>query len=164
MEQSQQLKIMAEPHMTPETCKFILEENIYDGPSVRIANEEEAKGSVLAEALFATGNVSEILIAGKEITIRQGMPADWRDHGVKIGRAIRQAHASGKTLISDEFKKKLPSDEKIKEDVIKILDTEINPAVASHGGFIEVLDVKNNNLFIKMGGRLPRMRHGRSYS
>lgn len=143
---------MAEPQATPETCKFILEENIYEGPSVRIVSKEEAKGSALAEALFATGNVAEILIAGKEITVRQEASADWREQGAKIGQAIRQAHASEKPLISDELKKRLASDEEIKKNVAKILETEINPAVAQHGGFIEVLDVKNNNLFIRMGG------------
>lgn len=152
MDQEKQFKITAEPQTAPEICKFILEENIYAGPSVRIASEEEAKGSALAQALFSAGNIAEILISGKEITIRQALPADWRHHGVKVGQAIREAYASGKPLVSDEFKKKLPSDEEIKKNVTHILETEINPAVAAHGGYIEVLDVKNNDLFIKMGG------------
>jgi Fe-S cluster biogenesis protein NfuA len=36
--------------------------------------------------------------------------------------------------------------------VQKILDTEINPAVASHGGWVELIDVKKNEVFIRMGG------------
>lgn len=152
MEQAKQIKITAEPQEAPEICKFTLEENIYDGPSIRITSEEEALGSALAEVLFSTENVAEILISGKEITIKQAIPEDWRTHGAKIGQAIRQAHSSGKPLVSDEFKNKLPSDQEIKKNVAHILDTEINPAVAQHGGFIQVLDVKNNDLFIKMGG------------
>ncbi len=34
----------------------------------------------------------------------------------------------------------------------EIIDTEINPAVASHGGVINLLDVEGKRVFIQMGG------------
>ena len=36
--------------------------------------------------------------------------------------------------------------------VQNIIDTQINPGVASHGGFVELLDVKDNVAYIMMGG------------
>ena len=33
-----------------------------------------------------------------------------------------------------------------------IIDTEINPAVATHGGVINLLDVEEKRVFIQMGG------------
>lgn len=36
--------------------------------------------------------------------------------------------------------------------VQKVLDTEINPAVASHGGLISLVDVKDNIAYIRLGG------------
>jgi Fe/S biogenesis protein NfuA len=33
-----------------------------------------------------------------------------------------------------------------------LLDREINPAVASHGGYVELIDVKKNNVYIRLGG------------
>ncbi len=36
--------------------------------------------------------------------------------------------------------------------VQKILDEEINPAVAQHGGFVTLLDVRDGTAFIQMGG------------
>lgn len=36
--------------------------------------------------------------------------------------------------------------------VQKVLDEEINPAVAQHGGFVTLLDVKEGTAFIQMGG------------
>lgn len=36
--------------------------------------------------------------------------------------------------------------------VQKILDTEINPSVASHGGFITLVDVKDQVAYIRLGG------------
>jgi Fe/S biogenesis protein NfuA len=36
--------------------------------------------------------------------------------------------------------------------VQNVIDTQINPGVASHGGFVELLDVKDNVAYILMGG------------
>jgi IscR-regulated protein YhgI len=33
-----------------------------------------------------------------------------------------------------------------------VLDTEINPAISSHGGYITLLDVKENTAYIQMSG------------
>ncbi|MCB1197668.1 MAG: NifU family protein, partial [Deltaproteobacteria bacterium] len=36
--------------------------------------------------------------------------------------------------------------------VQEILDTEINPSIAAHGGNIELLDIKDGRAFVKMSG------------
>lgn len=36
--------------------------------------------------------------------------------------------------------------------VQQVLDDEINPGVASHGGYVQLLDVKDGTAFVKMGG------------
>ena len=33
-----------------------------------------------------------------------------------------------------------------------MLDTAINPAVAGHGGMVSLLDVKDNTVYLQMGG------------
>ena len=43
-------------------------------------------------------------------------------------------------------------DDPIAVEVQKLLDTQINPGVARHGGYVELLDVKDNRVFVKMGG------------
>ena len=43
-----------------------------------------------------------------------------------------------------------PSD--LKARVQTVLDTDINPAVASHGGYIELLEVKGTEVYVHMGG------------
>ena len=34
----------------------------------------------------------------------------------------------------------------------EILDTEVNPAVAGHGGYISLIDVQDNTVYVQMGG------------
>jgi Fe/S biogenesis protein NfuA len=43
-------------------------------------------------------------------------------------------------------------DKEIREKVQKILDEMINPAVAGHGGWVDLLDVKENLVYLRLGG------------
>jgi Fe-S cluster biogenesis protein NfuA len=38
------------------------------------------------------------------------------------------------------------------EIVKRLIDDEINPAVAAHGGFFTLLDVRDNRVMVKLGG------------
>ena len=38
------------------------------------------------------------------------------------------------------------------EQIQQVLDDEINPGVASHGGYVSLLDLKDDTVYIKMGG------------
>ncbi len=40
----------------------------------------------------------------------------------------------------------------LRERVQELIDSSINPAVAGHGGYIELLDVKENTVYLRMGG------------
>src|SRR4249920_1160923 len=40
----------------------------------------------------------------------------------------------------------------LKDKVQELLDTAINPAVSGHGGFIELIDVKDSTVYIRMSG------------
>src|SRR5205085_3645219 len=40
----------------------------------------------------------------------------------------------------------------LKSRVQDLIDTMINPAVAGHGGFVELIDVQDNRVYLQMGG------------
>ena len=40
----------------------------------------------------------------------------------------------------------------LKGRVQELIDTMINPAVAGHGGFVELIDVQDNRVYLQMGG------------
>jgi Fe/S biogenesis protein NfuA len=42
--------------------------------------------------------------------------------------------------------------ETIREKVQQLIDTAINPAVGMHGGFVELIDVKDTVIYLAMGG------------
>ncbi len=43
------------------------------------------------------------------------------------------------------------SDE-LKAKVQELIDSTINPAVAGHGGFVELIDIQDNRVYLQLGG------------
>ena len=42
--------------------------------------------------------------------------------------------------------------EDLRTKVQDLIDNMINPAVAGHGGFVELIDVQDNRVYLQMGG------------
>jgi Fe/S biogenesis protein NfuA len=66
-------------------------------------------------------------------------------------------YVDGEDAYSSGFKFKNPASDKGWDDPLaqrfqEILDREINPSLASHGGFVELLDLQDKKAFVKMGG------------
>ena len=46
----------------------------------------------------------------------------------------------------------MPPEAEIRAKVQNLLETEINPALGNHGGFVELIDVRRNSVYLKLGG------------
>jgi Fe/S biogenesis protein NfuA len=44
------------------------------------------------------------------------------------------------------------AEKSVRDKVQELLDTGINPAVAGHGGYIELIDVKDSTVYIRLSG------------
>ena len=42
--------------------------------------------------------------------------------------------------------------EDLKSRVQELIDTMINPAIAGHGGYVDLIDVQDNRVYLQMGG------------
>jgi Fe-S cluster biogenesis protein NfuA len=148
----QPIKIRAEIlQHDPASCKFTLDRSVFHG-FVRFGTRERAQGSPLAERLFSIPGVSSVLIQGQEITVSHVPPVDWRAVGPAIGTALRAHLQSGEPSVSEEALKTAPAEDLLRQKIQVILDEQINPSIASHGGTISLLDVRGDKVFIKMGG------------
>lgn len=149
---SVEIKITAEPLTIPAMCKFTIDRPIYPEQAYFFGSREAAEGSALAEALFAVDGVVAALVSHQTLTVTKRTPEPWQVIGKQVGAAIRTHLASGHPAVSPELRSKLPPSEVIRERVQAVIDREIMPSVRSHGGVIRLLDVKENNVFIQMGG------------
>lgn len=145
------IKITATP-ITTNSCKFRVDRPVYPDASYYFANQDAGQGSALARRLFAIPGVTSVLLSHDEITVNKGDLTEWMVVGKQIGSAIREHLMSGEPAVGDALREALPSAEEIRSRVETVLEDEINPAVASHGGMVRLVEVRNNDVFIMMAG------------
>jgi Fe/S biogenesis protein NfuA len=82
------------------------------------------------------------IIDAKSAEKLNGASIDWAEGDMGNGGFAVENPNSPKLDAND------PGAQKVQE----LFDQEVNPALASHGGFVELIDLKDNRLFIKLGG------------
>jgi len=145
------IRITAEPKDN-STCRFVVDRPLYPDGSAFFGNKERASGSGLAEKLFAIEGVSSVMIQDNLVTVTAESGGNWMPIAKQVGTTIRAVLGSGEKAVSDAVLSSIPDADAIKKRVQSVLDQEINPAVAAHGGWVELIDVKRNEVFIRMGG------------
>jgi Fe-S cluster biogenesis protein NfuA len=136
----------------PNTCKFVVSVPLYENGFAFFSDREKAEGSPLAEKLFAIENVTAVRISGSNVAITKEGDEQWRPVAGKVAEVVREHLKSGEAPVSKDYVPDILSDDAIKAKVQEIFDTQINPAVASHGGMVDLLDVKDNKIYLRMGG------------
>ena len=145
-----EIKITGEPSNTGDRCKFTVDRQLLAEDSAFFGNAEDARLSPLAADLLRVPGLDSVLIADNTVTVSAVQPVDWPALG--LGNVIRKHIRSGQPIVATEYFEAIPSEKDLKWAIGDLLDREINPAVAAHGGFIELIDVRKNNVYIRLGG------------
>jgi Fe-S cluster biogenesis protein NfuA len=143
-----QIQIKAEvDRQDIKVCRFTVDRPVHSG-SVAFNSAEEARDNALAAQLFLVPGISRVELDGYNVSVTQSGDEDWRQLGKRIGSAIRNFLNPPPEIPEGD---RLPPDH-VRSRVQQVLDEMINPGVAAHGGFVELLDVQDDNVFIRMGG------------
>jgi Fe-S cluster biogenesis protein NfuA len=148
---NQEIKIQAQI-TTEDTCQFTVERPVFPNGSVYFAGKQDATGSPLADKIFDIPGISAVLVSENMVKVTKHGNDDWMPIAKQIGAIIRTQLQSGERAISKSIEDSLPSEEEIRAQVQELLINEVNPAVASHGGFVRLIDVKKNNIYLQLGG------------
>jgi Fe-S cluster biogenesis protein NfuA len=147
-----QIKITAEVlQHDPSSCKFTVDRSVFHG-FVRFTDKARSQGSPLAERLFAIEGVKGLMFQGFEVTVTNEPGVNWRTVGPLVGAAIRAHLVSGQPAVSEAALQNKGPEDQLREKVQKVLDEQINPAIAAHNGFISLLEVQGTKVFLQMGG------------
>lgn len=151
---SQSIKITGELTNDPSMCLFHLEQPIIEEWTVTFNAPEDSHGSALADHLFKVEGVARVTVSGKTITVIKNVMTPWPHLAGEIGAAIRAAVASGQPLIADAVIERLKdfSPDDIEAAVAELFEEQINPALASHGGFVRLVKVDGRDVHVEMGG------------
>jgi Fe-S cluster biogenesis protein NfuA len=159
-----QFRITAEP-IDERRCKFLLSQPILGAGGVRrFASIEAARGSPLAEQIFEIpgAGITEVVVSGALITVSKSSASPWTAVGRQVGQAIRAALASSGPPIAPKPHAPPPTpagespsatnDDELYERVATVFDQQVNPMVARHGGRVELIDVQDATVLLRMGG------------
>jgi Fe-S cluster biogenesis protein NfuA len=91
------------------------------------------------------------MVSGNTITVEKTTTDPWQVTGREVGAAIRAAFASGRPLLA-AAQGGNPLDDGLYDRVAELFDRRINPMVAGHGGFVDLIDVQDQVVMLRMGG------------
>lgn len=151
---SEPLKITGELTSDPEVCRFHLEEPIVEGWTLVFQTPEDSRQSPLIDALFAVEGVEAVVVQGGSLTLTKNVPAPWQALAPEIGKAIRATCGPDREPISPavfDHLSNLPMD-RVEADIRTLFEESINPALASHGGYVRLVDVRDRDVYVEMGG------------
>ncbi len=144
------IQITAEP-IDNSRCKFVVSEPLYEAGLRRFASPEDAHGSPLAEAILAIEGVTEVIVSGHTVTAVKDTPGQWQMTARAVGAAIRSALLQGGPVIVPKAAA-ADGDDALYEQVADVFETRINPMVASHGGRVDLIDVQDGVVLLRLGG------------
>jgi Fe-S cluster biogenesis protein NfuA len=132
----------------PDVMGFVLDDAIAPGRTARFDTPGDAS---LPRALFDLKGVARVEVSDATIWIKKNDKADWPDLKPAIAAAIRQVLDATDAPLGHEAADQDPDTALLKQ-VAALLDAQVNPAVAAHGGHIEVEKVKDRIVHLRMSG------------
>ena len=147
-----EIVIVGEPTSNPATCRFTVDRPIYPGGSAYFGKREAAQHSPLARRLFEIPEVESFLVAENQVTVTKSGFDPWPPVGKQIGTRIREHIRSGDPAVQEEYTRSIPAESEIRKRVQDLLDREVNPALGMHGGWVELIDVRKNSIYLRLGG------------
>lgn len=135
-----------------DTCVLRVDRTIARTPEY-YSTVEEAASSPLGRRLLAIGGLEAVLLQDKTVTLLKPVPGEPWQSITAAAVSIIGEHFAELDRIRAAASREMNSDEReLFFEVQNLLNEEINPMVASHGGYIEVIDVKESDLYVSMGG------------
>lgn len=149
------LRIRAESSLAdPHSLRFVVEREVQAGASAAFSSVAAAQGAPLAEALFAIPGVARIDVSGAIVTVVKTDNSQWTALKGPIAQAIRDSMARYSAPLGSAARAagQPRSDAEIRLAVQEVLDSQANPAIASHGGHVSVTDVRGGVVSMLMSG------------
>jgi Fe-S cluster biogenesis protein NfuA len=136
----------------PTICRFTVNRTLHIGTAT-FDHKAQAEQSLLAQKCFEIENITRVQLIGHLLVLTKTSDRDW-DELIKPVESILEAFLiSGFALSQEQVEDRMMlMGRGTKEKIQYLLAHKINPGVAAHAGFVELIDVKDNNVYIRLGG------------
>ena len=136
----------------PAICRFTVNRTLHIGTAT-FDNKTQAEQSLLAQKLFDIEGITRVQLIGHLLVLSKTPQREWEDLVEHIEKILQTFLVSGSALSQEQVEDRMMlMGRGTKEKVQYLLAHKINPGVAAHAGFVELIDVKDNNVYIRLGG------------
>ncbi|HXV73515.1 MAG TPA: NifU family protein [Sphingomonadales bacterium] len=147
--------IETEATPNPNTLKFIPDRPVLEKGTFHFTSAEAAKGSPLAEALFAFPEVSGVLLSPSFVSVSL-KAGSWEAMKGEILSALLDHFTSGRPAVVPGMKEKpaaaAAGEPKLVAEIRTILDEKVRPAVARDGGDITFEKFEDGIVYLHLKG------------
>ena len=156
--------IETETTPNPAALKFLPGEQVMAVGTREFASPEAAAASPLAQALFDTGEVVNVMFGRDFVSVTAAPGSDWSalkpqvvamllDHFVSGAPLFAQGHADFAVPAEDQPEvADDPADADVVEQIKDLIETRVRPAVANDGGDIIYRGFREGVVYLKMQG------------
>ncbi len=133
------------------TCRFNFDRQISKG-EFAIESPQQAGFSPVAKKLFGFPWVEKIHVGPNFVELNKKEWVEW-DVIVEPLMGLLEEHFSSTSTLEEPLPEKAAATASSEADSIRTyIENQINPALASHGGFVELKSFENNVAYLSMGG------------
>ena len=155
--------IETETTPNPATLKFLPGQQVMPAGTREFTSPETADASPLAEALFDTGEVTNVFFGADFVSVTAAPGADWSalkpqvvaillDHFVSQAPLFAGGDASAFAVPAEPEVDDDPADAEIVAQIRELIATRVQPAVAGDGGNIEYMGFRDGVVYLQMQG------------
>ena len=150
---NEELQINVEPCASDsDTCVIKLNRVVATTPEY-YSTVEEASDSPLGGKLVELEGIEAVLMQDSIVTLLKPVDGvDWGPIAEAAAVLIRRHFEETDKIHSQRTREMNEAEKALFVEIQNLLNDDLNPMVAAHGGFIEVVDVKEDDIYIHMGG------------
>lgn len=159
--------IETETTPNPASLKFLPGQTVMDNGTREFASPEAAEASPLAQAIFDTGEVTNVFFGGDFVSVTAAPGVEWTtlkpqvlaillDHFVSEAPLFTPGTAGGISVPAETADELLVEERSEDADIVAqindLLETRVRPAVAGDGGDIRYRGYRDGIVHLQMQG------------
>lgn len=157
--------IETETTPNPASLKFLPGRQVMPTGTREFASPEAAEASPLAQAIFDTGEVTNVFFGGDFVSVTAAPGVEWSalkpqvvsillDHFVSEAPLFAGGDASGIAVPAeaDMLVEEDPADADVVAQINELLETRVRPAVAGDGGDIQYRGFRDGVVYLQLQG------------
>jgi Fe-S cluster biogenesis protein NfuA len=136
----------------PAICRFTVNRTLHIG-TASFDDRAQTEHSLLGQKLFEIEGITRVQMIGHLLVVSKAAEQDWQELINRVEAILEAFLVSGFALSQEQVDDRMMlMGRGTKEKIQYLLAHKINPGVAAHAGFVELIDVKDNNVYIRLGG------------